>query len=168
MAQGIITTARGNSLNLDMLIEQAKRPLGMKESKSEIKKTPVPKRRPVNVRGFVPAQGEAEIPEVPEDIKEELAKREAAKVKSSYRRADGGKAQSMADLTGIRLDKPKYLKKEDLEGKKPTEQAEETLNDILGDLNASHSNASTMSYEDEEIESDQNDSKNQKTVKKKT
>lgn len=145
--KGIVYTARGESLNLDMLIEQAKRPIGLKEAASEITKREVPKRTPINVRAFAPKAGDAKVPEVPKEIQDELAKakqQSAKPMKSAYRRADGGAAQSVADLTGVRISEPKHVKpvQDGEEGVDPKTYAEQVaLGQILNELEVSNPNA---------------------------
>ena len=96
MANGSVTTARGDVLNFDALQDAASRPLGIKDAKSEI----APKaRQPVaiNVRGFVPAQGDAEAPVLPE-VKVE----QGSKVNPHQ--------TTLADMTAIKMDEPRHLK----------------------------------------------------------
>lgn len=103
-AQGMVTTARGEKLNLDQLIMDRKKPIGFKETKSEIK-AKVKTRKPINVRGFVPARGDAPAPIVP-DAPEVVAK----EIPMPRRSFAQGEASRLADLTGIRMDKAKHLK----------------------------------------------------------
>lgn len=105
MSKGWVTTARGEALNLDQLIMDAKKPLGQKEQNSEIKKRVIPQgRRQLNVRGYKPAGG-VEIPEIPEEMKAQIEQRTQKKDtpprKVAYQ--EGGVAKTHADLTGIKL-----------------------------------------------------------------
>lgn len=117
--KGWVTTARGEGLNIDDLIAKSKRPIGVTEEKSTIKKPNAPsKRKPVNVRGFRPAHGEAQ-PRNATATAEETPARKAA--------SSGGKtAVSQADLTGIKVKKRASTKK-------PTGTAEDA-SDALGDI----------------------------------
>ena len=144
--KGIITTARGESLNLDDLIAKSKRPIGVQEQNSTIKKKPDPtKRKPLNVRGFVPAQGEAKTPKVAE---EGLRLDPPAKAPvSAFKK--GEEAKSVADMTGIRVEKKATTKKPDVPA---AEAASEALGDILGSLEESVPNAVNAADEAEEEE----------------
>lgn len=155
--QGMVTTARGEILNLDNLIEQSKRPIGVKDRASEKEKRVVPKKRNLNIRAFAPSHGEANVPEVPEEVQEELRKKAEAQaartgkpIPSAFRRHEDGQAQSMADLTGIRVDEPRYLKKDDLEGKSTDEVKNEVLGEILTGLEEGNPNAEKAAKEAEE------------------
>lgn len=104
MGKGWVTTARGESLNLDQLITDAKRPIDAKDEHTEIKKRVIPKRKPLNVRGFRPGAGEASAPDVPEEMRVRIAKKTRKPTpprKVAYR--EGGVAENYADLTGVKL-----------------------------------------------------------------
>ncbi len=147
MSKGWVTTARGESLNIDQLITNAKRPPGLKEENTEIKKRKIVKRRAINVRGFKPGVGEAEPPEMSAEMKEQMEarnKRVPAPVqKVAYR--EGGVAESYADLTGVKLkvteeakqrQKARIAKELD---KRPDEldaEKDETFDEIMEDLSA--------------------------------
>lgn len=137
MSTGHVITARGEALNLDQLIESAKRPLNHKEAKSEIGVRPTPNtRRSLNVRAFVPPQGRSKAPVAP--VVEAPVEPEVPAIPSRFRRAEDGEAQTLADLTGIRVDTPKTLRvaKEGEQGMDRKELAEGALlNNILGQLN---------------------------------
>lgn len=117
--KGWVTTARGDGLNIDDLIAKSKRPIGVTEEKSTVKKQKVPGKTPINVRGFQPAQGEAKPQEV-----EKAAPVEAARKAAS---TDSKEANSQADLTGIKVKKRASTKK-------PTGTAEEAASEALGDI----------------------------------
>jgi len=120
--KGWVTTARGDGLNIDDLIAKSKRPIGTKEAKSTIKKRKVPGgSKPLNVRGFQPAQGEAKTP-VHEGT-EATAPQEAPV--SAFN--DGEKASSEADITGIKVKKRASTRK-------PNVPAEEAASEALGDI----------------------------------
>jgi hypothetical protein len=137
MSTGHVITARGEALNLDQLIESAKRPLNHKEAKSEIGVRPTPSaRRSLNVRAYVPPQGQSKAPVAP--VVEAPVEPEAPATPSRFRRAEDGEAQTLADLTGIRVDKATTLRvaKEGEQGVDRKELAEGALlNNILGRLN---------------------------------
>ncbi len=119
--KGWVSTARGDSLNLDDLIAKSKRPIGTQEEKSTIKKQKVPgTRRPINVRGFRPAHGEAK-PKLAETVTEE--KKRVPKAAST----GGKKATSQADFTSIKVKKRASTKK-------PTGTVAAATSDALGDI----------------------------------
>jgi hypothetical protein len=128
--KGWVTTARGEALNMDELIMQAERPIGFKDAKSEVKPKVLPKRVPINVRGYAPEQGEARVPEMPQEVSNALDARQS----KTPRRVTimPGKAESMADLTRIRIDKPKFTKEVPKGGAEAASEA--VLDNILGDL----------------------------------
>lgn len=155
--QGMVTTARGEILNLDNLIEQAKRPIGVKDQASEKQKRVVPQKRNLNVRAFAPTLGETEVPEVPEEVQEALRKKNEAEdshstksIPSSFRRHEDGRAQSIADLTGIRIEEVKHLKPKDMAGKSKEEVKNEVLGEILTGLEKDNPNAEKAAKDAEE------------------
>ena len=141
---GHVTTARGDSLNIDDLIAKSKRPIGLKEDKSTIKKKTKPgSRKQLNVRGFRPAQGEAKPPE--SEIQEQP---EQKKVPVSAFN-DGKDARSVADMTGIKVEKKATTKKPD---KPAAEAASDALGDILGTLEETAPNSVAAAEEVEKEE----------------
>ena len=55
MAQGWVTTARGESLNIDALKDAASMPLvKAKQTKTTVPKRDYRTRKPINIRGFQP------------------------------------------------------------------------------------------------------------------
>ena len=139
MSNGHVITGRGEELNMDQLIQSAKRPFNKKAEKAEIGKRPtVVERRQVNVRAYVPAAGSTPVPQVPEEIKAELnPTREEIPIPSSY--AEEGEAASLADLTGIRITKLKHARvaAEGEVGMDPKSFAEsQALGEIMRDLNS--------------------------------
>jgi len=145
MSTGHVITARGEALNLDHLIETAKRPLNYKEAKTEIGIRPAPSaNRSLNVRAFVPPQGRSKAPVMTQANTPIEAAAEALPIPSRFRRAEDGEAQTLADLTGIRVDTPKTLRpaKDGEQGVDRKELAEGALlNNILGQLNQQHPGA---------------------------
>ncbi len=123
--KGWVTTARGESLDIDNLIAKSKRPIGTKEEKTEIKKRKIPgSKTPINIRGFQPAQGNSSPPVV-----ETVAQKEIKDTPiSSYN--DGKKAKSASDLTGIKVRKRSTTKK-------PTGTAADASNAVLDDITSS-------------------------------
>jgi len=140
MSAGQVTTARGDILNLDLLIEQSKRPIGYKEPKSEVAPRPSMKKRvPINVRGFSPSTDGMKVPEMPAEIRANLPATAKPATPSAFRRADDKTAQSLADLTGVRVDKPKHVRvaAEGEPGMAPADYAQSVaLSDIMGGLQA--------------------------------
>lgn len=130
---GWVTTARGEALNFDDLIAKSKRPIGTREEKTEIKKRKIPgSKTPLNIRGFQPAQGEATPPVV--EVKVDQPKEIPAVPLSAYN--DGKKAESVSDITGIKVRKRAATKK-------PKETVSESSNSVLNDItNSLESNAS--------------------------
>jgi len=119
--KGWVTTARGEGLNIDDLIAKSKRPIGVKEEKSTVKKQKVPGKTPINVRGFQPAQGESK----PHEASKAPAVETTPVAKAAFN--DGKDASSQADLTGIKV-------KKRVSTRKPTGTAEEAASDALGDI----------------------------------
>lgn len=133
MAKGMVTTARGQVINMDALKEASSRPLSS-PNKHDIKKAKAPKQtKALNVRGYMPAQGSAKPPELPEEIKETLAERK--KTDSPVT-----KTKTMADLTGVRVDKPKRIKSRP---ENPEQASNEVLSEILNDLEGQGTEKST-------------------------
>lgn len=129
--KGWVTTARGEALNMDELIMKADRPIGFKDAKSEVKpKVPLSKRIPINVRGYTPAKGEATVPEMPEAVANVLEARQGKEPRRVVIRP--GKAETMADLTRIKISKPKFIKEAPENGAQAASEA--VLDNILGDL----------------------------------
>ena len=140
MAKGWVTTARGESLNLDQLITDSKRPLDAKDEKTEVKKRVIKKRKPLNVRGFRPGAGEAAVPDMPKEMKERVAKK-TRKVAPPRKVAfkEGGVAENYADLTGVKVvpteeaiqrRKAQIAKSED----KTLDEENRELNEIMEEL----------------------------------
>lgn len=129
--KGWVTTARGQALNMDDLKMQAERPIGFKDAKSEVKPKKLPKRIPINVRGFLPAQGEAKVPEMPEKVAGVIEARKGKKTaRVSVRPAQ---AESLADITRIKVDKAKFIKEAPKDGARAA--SEDVLANIMDDLN---------------------------------
>ncbi len=129
--KGWVTTARGQTLNMDDLKMQAERPIGFKDAKSEVKpKTPLSKRLPVNIRGYTPAPGESKVPEMPQEVVNVL---EARQDKEASRVAvRPGKAETMADVTRVKVNRPKFIKEAPENGAEAA--AEDVLANIMDDL----------------------------------
>ena len=102
----IVTTARGEQLNMDDLIAKSRKPLDYKETKAEVKPRKINRGSPINVmQGYVPGAGEDTPKEiVPESVVEETTSKAASskKMKSAF---TGEEARSMADLTGVKIEK---------------------------------------------------------------
>ena len=103
MAKGWVTTARGEQLNLDQLIIESKRPFDAKDEKTEVKRRVIKKRKPLNVRGYKPATGEAKVPEMPVEIAEIVTKKEKTEAPRKVAYRDGGVAETYSDLTGVKV-----------------------------------------------------------------
>ncbi len=149
---GTITTARGEQLDLDALKAQATLPLvKAKQTKTQVKRKVFSKRKPLNVRGFQPAQGEHVIEQeaitlVPDEILQ----------KSSFSKS--GEAQTAADITGVRVKvtegaiaraKARAGVVEDSEAMQAGAASEEALGDILGSLEAANPNAQSVADTEE-------------------
>lgn len=124
---GHVTTARGDSLDMEDLKRKAnKRPLTTAEKAAMKDEIPVKKkpRVPINVRGNMPRSGVEKAPE----FKKKPTPNEPLLMDTSK---SPGKANpeglSMSDLTGIKVDKPKKL-----EG--PVEDIQEHADGALGDI----------------------------------
>lgn len=142
MPRGWITTARGEQLNIDDLIDKSRRPPNLKDEKSEIKKKVVARKTPINVRGYKPAQGEAPVPELPEGVIQQVDEKQKAlfgkkKPVSAYR--EGQEAEKLSDLTGVMV-KPTEAAVERRKAQIASERGEapeggnEALNEILEEL----------------------------------
>ena len=146
MAQGYVTTARGESLNMDALKDSANLPLAQsKQTKTEVPKRDYRARKPINVRGFQPVAGEHKVPEMPEAVATTVARLnpDEMPVKAAY--PDGGVAKSLADVTGVKV-KPTKTAVERAKVRAntdaaPEEVASEVLAEVLGDLEAANPNA---------------------------
>lgn len=134
--KGTVITARGEVLNMDQLIADAYAPI-RKVEHSTVKEQVVPNKvRPMNVRGYKPSLGEGMKvgePEVKTAVSKPVSKDEP---------------KSLAEMTGLKIDKPKFAKD------KPEDvvaSSEEALNDILGELNTRNNTKIMQDYD--EIES---------------
>ncbi len=140
--KGWVTTARGEALDIDDLIAKSKRPVGTKEAKAEIKKRKIPgSKTPINIRGFQPAQGKAHTPVLETtEVKKEIP----VAPLSSYN--DGKKANSTADLTGIKVRKRATTKKPKGSA---ADASNALLDDITSSLKAGSPNAVTVAEEED-------------------
>ena len=134
-APGQVTTARGDVINMDELKRNAnKRPLTAEE-KAAMKDEVKPRKRPkkaINVRGNMPSRGEAALDHQDRRGHAKMQE-ETAPVEEEKEFDKNPEGKSVADFTGIKVDKPTRLK-----GKveNPVEEADNTLNDIMGELEA--------------------------------
>lgn len=157
MPQGFVTTARGEILNMDELKTKSTMPIADKKQPGrEVKKQTLPKRQPLNVRGYVPQQGEAKTPEVPEEIVAAMNKNKSAPSSKTIRSSftDTGEAKSLADVTGVKVNKPSQATKEKVKAameseQRPSSVSEEALGDILSELGQSNPKASSAADEEE-------------------
>ena len=149
---GSITTARGEQLDLDALKAQATLPLvKAKQTKTQVKRKVFSKRKPLNVRGFQPAQGE-HIPHqepakiVPDEIPH----------KSSFSKT--GEAQTAADITGVKVKvtegavaraKARAGIVDDDSSAQAETASEQALGEILGGLEAANPNAQSAADAEE-------------------
>jgi hypothetical protein len=149
---GSITTARGELLDLDGLKAQATLPLvKAKQTKTQVKRKVFSKRKPLNVRGFQPAQGEHILQQEPVKIvPDEIPQ------KSSF--SNTGEAQTAADITGVKVKVTEGAisrAKEragivDDDGAMQAEAvSEEALGEILGGLEAANPNAQSAADAEE-------------------
>jgi len=169
MPQGWVTTARGEALNLDALKDAANLPLAKsKQTKTEVPKRDYRSRKPINVRGFQPGQGEHKIQEMPEGVATTVARLNPNElpIKTSY--TDDGEAKSLADVTGVKV-KPTAgaiarAKERATENTNaaPEEVANDALTGILGDLESGNPNARTAA--DEEAAPKKTRSRSKKTT----
>ena len=146
MPQGYVTTARGESLNMDALKDAANLPLALaKQTKTEVPKRDYRARKPINVRGFQPGAGEHKVPEMPEEVANTVARLNPGEmpIKTSY--TEDGEAKTLADVTGVKV-KPTAAAVERAKVRAgtdtaPEEAASELMGDILGDLEKANPNA---------------------------
>lgn len=141
---GTITTARGDQLDLDGLKAQATLPLvKAKQTKTQVKKKVFSKRKPLNVRGFQPAQGE----HIPHQEPVTIVSDEIPQ-KSSF--SETGEVRTSADITGVKVKvtegaitraKARAGVVEDGDAVQAEAASEEALGEILGGLEAANPNA---------------------------
>lgn len=163
MPQGFVTTARGEVLNMDQLKTLATMPIAEKKQPGRtVEKKTYSKRQPLNVRGYVPQQGEAKIPELSDEVKSALSSKNkkisSKTIPASY--STTGTAESLADLTGIRVNKPSQATKEKVKQameneQRPAEVASEALDEILGDLQQNNPEAMKAASEEEKTASEE-------------
>jgi len=141
MPQGFVTTARGEILNMDQLKTQANQPLIKKRERGTTVKKSVPPRKPINVRGYQPQAGEAQTPEVSDEILEAMESRKEKTPSRTIRASfpEDGEAKNLADVTGIRVNKPSAATKAKVKAaldnnQRPAEASTKALDEILGDL----------------------------------
>ena len=149
MPQGWVTTARGESLNLDALKDAANMPLAKaKQTKTTIPKRDYRVRKPINIRGFQPGAGEHKAQDVPEGVANTVARLnpEEMPVKTSF--TESGEAESLADVTGVKvkatpgaIQRAKVRASGEHADVAPEDVASEALTDILGDLEKANPNA---------------------------
>ncbi len=146
MAQGYVTTARGESLNMDALKDAANLPLALaKQTKTEVPKRDYRARKPINVRGFQPSAGEHKVQEMPEGVADTVARLNPGEmpIKTSY--TDDGEAKTLADVTGVKVKpSPEAIERAKVRAGSdtaPEEAASELMGDILGDLEKANPNA---------------------------
>ena len=129
MATGIVTTARGGALNLDDLIQKAKRPIGMVEEKTtranpnytaSVNNTP-------QVRGFVPTAGSAVLEEVLVEQSDTPKAKRTAKKKA-------GEAETLADLTSVTVKHNERTRKVAAEAVWETTEKTVEEDTVLGDI----------------------------------
>jgi hypothetical protein len=135
MAEGFVVSARGEKINMSDLIDRAKRPLNIKQAASEVTPRVIPKKA-INVRGHRPSGAAPVILDQP-IVKEVLPKAPA----SSF--TEDGKATSLADLTGIKIDKARFTKAT----KKGDVDPNAELDAILNNLEATTKDTSGMKDE---------------------
>lgn len=146
MAQGWVTTARGEALNMDALKDSANLPIAQaKQTKTVVPSRDYRSRKPINVRGFQPGAGEHQAQEMPEGVANTVARLnpDAKPVRAAF--PEDGEAKSLADVTGVRvkqtataIERAKARATNDIA---PEAFATEALTDILGDLEAANPNA---------------------------
>lgn len=157
MPQGFVTTARGDILNMDQLKTQATMPIADKKQPGrEVKKQTVSKRQPLNVRGYLPQQGEAKAPEISKEILAAMNKNKPVQSSKTIRASftDTGEATSLADVTGIKVNKPSQATKEKVKAameseQRPSSVSEDALGDILSELKQSNPQATSADNEEE-------------------
>jgi hypothetical protein len=146
MAQGWVTTARGEALNMDALKDSANLPIAKaKQTKTVVPSRDYRSRKPINVRGFQPGAGEHQAQEMPEGVANTVARLnpDEKPVRAAF--PEDGEAKSLADVTGVKVkptatavQRAKARANDDIA---PEVVATEALTDILGDLEAANPNA---------------------------
>ena len=151
MPSGIYTTARGQVINMDELMDKANLPLiQKKQTKTTVKKR-YDEPKPINVRGFQPQPGAAKTQDVPDDVAKAAAgniRIDPAEQPIVTSTTESGKAETLADVTGLKV-KPSdgaveraKARAAIIPGGVPAEEvASKALNEILSDLEVSNPNA---------------------------
>lgn len=169
MPRGWVTTARGEALDLDALKNAANLPIAKaKQTKTEVTKRVLP-RKPVNIRGNMPAQGEHKPKLAEVETKKKRIDPEELPQKSAV--SETGKVEKLADITGIKV-KPtdgaiERAKQRAAKGDVPPEEAaNEALGEILGDLKAAAPNV--VDADNDEVGADVAADTDNKTAKRRT
>ena len=135
MANGSITTARGMSLNIDEIIQQAQRPAGMVDEAST-RDTGNFKTAVLNaprVRGFVPSAGEATRHAV-DGVSESDTTDTPAKKKAVSKK---GQTKTLAEMTQVTVkqsDAAKVATAAQQAENQPVMDEDETLGDIISGM----------------------------------
>lgn len=142
MDQHTVRTARGGFVNMMELRNKAKRPLVMGDQKDKIEPQKQPPKQ-VNIQGFMPSMAGV--------VQPPLAEKPAEKERVVYEAVPEEDEQTMADVTGIIVDRPKFLKEKPGD---PLEAADSTLKGIMGEL---------AQYRQRKVEQDVKPTKRQKS-----
>jgi hypothetical protein len=125
MDAGIVRTMRGGFLNMHELRTKSKKPLTKTDNKDTVTLRKVPPKQ-LNVVGFVPSMTGVAKPVQP-DVSEENIRA----MRPISGNTNGDDNPSIADFTGVVIDKPKFLKEkpENLE-----DVVTDTYKEIMGEL----------------------------------
>jgi hypothetical protein len=121
MPAGIVSTARGGSLNIDELISKASRPAGPMAKSTQENAHYSPEPAQPRVRGFTPLAGKA-------TLAQETAKPVATKASTTK----VAKSKTLAESTGVTLTKTKAKQAPATATPVPEEDSE--LGELLGKL----------------------------------
>lgn len=134
-----ITTARGDLLDVELLIQNSNKKVKVGDDKSTVEKTnifePV---QQILVRGYTPSANDVAIPEIKIESTKEVLKN-SSQVEEF----------SLSDFTSVKIDTPTYTKKlreqmgENFSGREVAEKV--ALQQILNDMPLQHPNAEMAS-----------------------
>lgn len=136
MASPYITTARGVVLNFDQLVEASSRPMGHKETKSEVKSSRANrKNKPINVAGFVPAAGKTTFDESKLEPTTPAIRPDSGDV---TRTPHTKNRKSISELTAVRVTNKSDKTKDDVDSVEDLVAGKGVMNDIMSDLDAAN------------------------------
>ena len=143
---GNVTTARGETLNMDELKNKANLPLAKSKQKNSTIKPKVKPKKALNVRGYVPAQGEHVMAPMSKEVEQRIEFIESSEggktiahdtIPPIAAHSKTGTAETLADVTAVKVTAtPDAIKRKNAElaQEEISEESNEALEDILNDL----------------------------------